>query len=186
VNQFILGSMFSRHKEISVAKLESILTTLSTPGILDLTRHDLLIFGGGGQSRSYYNNLRSDHEVEILWTGWCGPKWTSFLSFIPGQAGLVKVLKPSRLKPLFEDLASHSVSDLYYVPKVITGKIQNAVTQRPTSNDPKKILENEINFLYLQSEMDQTVITNGEERYLFDIAIGSELSDDLKALLSGV
>jgi len=178
--------MLSRHKEISVAKLDTILATLSTSGILDLTRNDVLIFGGGGQSRSYYNNLRSDPDVEILWTGWCGPTWTSFLSFIPGQAGLVKILKPSRLKPLFEDLASHSVSDLYYIPKQLTGKIQNAVSKRPTSNDPKKILENEVSFLYLQSEMDQTVITNGEERYLFDIAIGSELSDDLKALLSGV
>jgi hypothetical protein len=103
--------------------------------------------------------LRSDPEIEILWTGWCGPKWTSFLSFIPGQAGLVKVLNQSRLKPLYEDLASHSVSDLCYVPKDFTEMIKQAVNSGPSSHDSKKILENEINFLYLQCEMDQTIVT---------------------------
>lgn len=176
--------MFPGYRKISVVKLESILKALSIPGTLDLTRYDLLIYGGGGQSRSYYNNLRGDPEVEILWTSWCGPKWTSFLSFIPGQAGLVKVLKPSRLKPLFEDLASHSVSDLYYIPKPLTVKIHNEVSKRPTSHNSKKILENEVSFLHLQCEMDQTVITNGEECYLFNVTMGSDLSGDLKALFS--
>jgi hypothetical protein len=178
--------MFSRYKEIPVTKLESILEALSAPGTLNLYDYDLLVYGGGGQSRSYYNNLRNDTEVEILWTGWCGPKWTSFLSFIPGQAGLVKVLKPTRLKPLFEDLASHSVSDLYYVPKQLTAKILNAVREYPTSHDPKKVLKNEISFLFMQCEMDQTVITNNQECYLFDVAMGPDLSGDLNALFSSV
>jgi hypothetical protein len=178
--------MFSKYQEISVIKLESILEALSTPGMLNLTCCDLLIYGGGGQSRSYYNRLRSDPEVEILWTGWCGPKWTSFLSFIPGQAGLVKVLKPDRIKPLFEDLASHSVSGLYYIPKQLTEKVQNVVSKYPASHDPKNLLENEISFLFMQCEMDETVTTNGEECYLFDVAMGSELSSDLKALFSNV
>ena len=71
-------------------------------------------------------------------------------------------LNQSRLKPLYEDLASHSVSD------------------------SKKILENEMSFLYLQPEMDQTIMTNGEEYYLIDIAAGPNLPDDLKALPSSV
>lgn len=176
--------MFSRYKEISVTKLESILKALSTPGVLNVNDYDLLVYGGGGQSKSYYSNLSNDTEVEILWTGWCGPKWTSFLSFIPGQAGLIKVLKPSRLKSLFEDLASHSVSDLYYVPKALTERIKQVVISGPSSHNSKKILENEMGFLYLQSEMDETVIRNDEECYLFDIAIGPKLPDDVKALFS--
>lgn len=178
--------MFSRYKEISVTKLELILEELSPSSNLNLNEYDLLIYGGGGQSRSFYNNLSKGHEVEILWTGWCGPKWTSFLSFIPGQAGLLKVLKQDRLKPLYEELASHSVSDLYYVPKQLTGKILNAVREYPTLHDPKKVLKNEVSFLFMQCEMDQTVITNGQECYLFDVAMGSELSADLKALFSRV
>jgi hypothetical protein len=178
--------MFSKYKEISVTKLESILEELSTPGKLNLNDYDLLIYGGGGQSKSFYNNLSKDPEIEILWTGWCGPKWTSFLSFIPGQAGLLKVLKQERLKPLYEELASHSVSDLYCVPKQLTAKILDAVHEYPTSHDPKKVLKNEISFLFMQCEMDQTVITNGQECYLFDVAMGPELSGDLKALFSSV
>ncbi|HYF68773.1 MAG TPA: hypothetical protein VD884_11600 [Ohtaekwangia sp.] len=176
--------MFSRYKEIPVTKLESILEALSAPGTLNLHDYDLLVYGGGGQSRSYFNNLSNDTEVEILWTGWCGPKWTSFLSFIPGQAGLVKLLKPTRLKPLFEDLASHSVSDLYYVPKALTERIKQAVISGPSSHDFKKILESEMSFLYLQCEMDETVMRNDEECYLFDIAIGQKLPDNVKALFS--
>lgn len=174
--------MFSRYKEIPVTKLESILEALSAAGTLNLYDYDLLVYGGGGQSRSYYNNLSNDTEVEILWTGWCGPKWTSFLSFIPGQAGLIKVLKPSRLKSLFEDLASHSVSDLYYVPKALTQRIKQAVISGPSSHNSKTILENEMSFLYLQSEMDQTVMRNGQELFLFDLNMGPTLTENIKNL----
>jgi len=170
--------MFSRYKEISVTRLESILEDLSTPGKLNLNDYDLLLYGGGGQSKSFYNNLSKDPEVEILWTGWCGPKWTSFLSFIPGQAGLLKVLNQGRLKTLYEDLASHSVSDLYYVPKALTGKIKQAIVNAPSSHDSKKILENEISFVYIQCEMDETVLTNGVENFLIDIAMGRAVNRD--------
>jgi hypothetical protein len=177
---------FSRYKEIPVSEMNLMLQTLSTAGVLDLTDYDLLVYGGGGQSKAYYLELGNDPDVEIMWTGWSGDKWTSFLSFIPGEAGLVKVLNRSRLKSLFEDLASHSVSDLYYVPKELTEKIKQAVVRQPSSHRAEKILENETRFLYLQAEMDQTVITNGDECYLLDIAIGSNLPHDLKALFSDI
>jgi hypothetical protein len=178
--------MLSKYKEISVTKIESILEALSTPGKLNLNDYDLLLYGGGGQSKSFYNNLSEDPEIEILWTGWCGPKWTSFLSFIPGQAGLLKVLNQGRLKTLYEDLASHSVSDLYYVPKALTEEIKQSVVSAPSSHDSKKILQNAASFIYIQCEMDETVISNGDECYLFDVAIGQELPDEIKTLLSSV
>jgi hypothetical protein len=178
--------MFSRYREIPVEDLELMLQTLSTSGIINLTDYDLLVYGGGGQSKSYYKDLSNDPEVEILWTGWCGAKWMSFLSFIPGEAGLVKVLNQSRLKSLFEDLASHSVSALYYVPKELTEKIKQAAISRPSSYRAEKILENETSFFYLQAEMDETVLTNGRECYLFDIAVGSNLPHDLKVLFSDI
>ncbi len=178
--------MFSKYKEISVTKLDSILEALSTSGNLDLKDYDLLIYGGGGQSKSFYNNLNKDPEIEILWTGWCGPKWSSFLSFIPGQAGLLKVLKQDRLKALYVGLAAHSVSDLYYVPNAVTEKIKQAVINAPSSHDSKEILQNEMSFVYLQCEMDETAISNGEECYFFDFAIGPNLPDEVKALFSNI
>jgi hypothetical protein len=184
--EYIVVMMCSRYKEIPVAEMELILQTLSTPDVLDLTDYDLLVYGGGGQSKSYYKALRNDPEVEILWTGWSGGKWTSLLSFIPGEAGLVKVLNQNRLKSLFEDLASHSVSDLYYVPKELTEKIKGAVISRPSSHRAEKILENETRFFYLQAELDETVITNGKECYLFDIVVGADLPQDLKVLFSDI
>ena len=40
--------MLSRYTEIAVTSLEFILESLSTPGMLDLTRHDTLIYGEVG------------------------------------------------------------------------------------------------------------------------------------------
>lgn len=142
----------------------------------------MLLYGGGGQSKSFYNNLSEDPEIEILWTGWCGPKWSSFLSFIPGQAGLLKVLNQGRLKTLYEDLASHGVSDLYYVPKAFTEKIKQAVVSAPSSHDSKKILEDAMSFIYIQCEMDETVLRNCVENFLIDIAMGTELSPEIRDL----
>src|SRR5688500_16798491 len=107
-----ISAMKTSHKEIEVSELNAILSFLTTSTEIDLENFDFLIYGGGGQGKKFYRDLAKDKELEILWTGWSGPKWTSFLSFIPGQAGLIKLLKQSRLKTLFEDLAALNVSYL--------------------------------------------------------------------------
>lgn len=98
------------------------------------------------------------------------------------QAGLVKVLKQSRVKPLYEDLASLSVSDLYYVRKELTEIILNAASKDPSSHNSKTILENETTFFYLQTEMDQTVMRKGEEYYLYDVIMVQDLPENVIAL----
>ena len=53
--------MLSGYTEIAVTRLEFIVESLSTPGMLDLTRHDTLIYGEVGM---FSFQLRRTENVE--------------------------------------------------------------------------------------------------------------------------
>ena len=82
----------NKYKTIEVNDYEQMLKEISATNVLNFEKHDLLIFGSGGQDRKCCSELKTNPKYELLWSGWSGPKWTKFLSFIPGQAGLVKIL----------------------------------------------------------------------------------------------
>ena len=46
--------MVTKYKEIEVSRLNDILCFLSTSNELDLETFDILIYGGGGQSKKFY------------------------------------------------------------------------------------------------------------------------------------
>jgi len=164
--------MDSKYKLIEVSELDNILTSLTMATEIDLENFDLLVYCGGGQSKKFYRELASDSQLEILWTGWGGPAWAAILSFIPGQAGLIRLLKQGRLKTLFEELAVSSVSYLCYVPKGLTTIIKTDIERSAYSHNPLKILGNQNEFLFIQAEMDDTVIRKSKEFYVFDYEIG--------------
>lgn len=176
--------MKTQYKEIEVSKLNDILSFLATSTVIDLESFDFLIYGGGGQSKKFYRDLAIDKELEILWTGWCGPRWTSILSFIPGQAGLIRLLKQDRLKTLFEELAAASVSYLCYVPKTLTGIIKKDIENSAYSHNLLKILENQGQFLFIQAEMDDTITRKSKEYYLFDYGIGANTQQEIQNLFT--
>ena len=88
---------------------ERFLEKLSKAGLTNQNTHNLILFGGGGQSKNFYQELRSNIRVEVLWSGWPGPKWLSFLSVVPSQGGIIRVIDTSVLPELFTDLSVHSV-----------------------------------------------------------------------------
>ena len=96
---------------------ERFLEKLSKAGLTNQNTHNLILFGGGGQSKNFYQELRSNIRVEVLWSGWPGPKWLSFLSVVPSQGGIIRVIDTSVLPELFTDLSVHSVSEIIYLPK---------------------------------------------------------------------
>lgn len=172
------------YKEIEVSKLDNILSFLAASAKLDLQNFDILIYGGGGQSKQFYRGLAMDNDVEILWTGWPGPRWTSFLSFIPGQAGLIRLLKQERLKTLYEELAALSASYLCYVPKPLTLGIKTDLEQSPFSHNPMKVLESQDDFLWIQAEMDDTITRKSRQYYLFDYLIGAKSNPEIQNLFA--
>ena len=96
--------------EIAVDLMKDIIKTLPNLAAIDSADHSILINGMGGQPRSFYNNLKHNKSVELLWTGWSSNVWwTYLLSFIPGQAGLTKVIDRKQLDNLYLDIGAQSM-----------------------------------------------------------------------------
>ncbi|AHM59220.1 hypothetical protein D770_04765 [Flammeovirgaceae bacterium 311] len=172
------------YKEMEVSKFVQLLTELSQSPAIDLEKFDLLLYGGGGQDRKFYRDLRANSDVELLWSGWCASKWSSFLSFLPSQAGLIRVVKQAFLKPLFLELSAHSVSEVYYVPKSHTSLIFLEISHKRYRASVKDLLKNEDPRFTLQAETDDTIEREDGAYYFFDYEFSSALPDELKDLFA--
>lgn len=118
-----------------------------------------------------------------MWTGWSGPKWSSIFSFIPGQAGLLKVLDKKQFQDQYYELAAYSVTDAIYIPKNRTEEIRSEVMKETWRANFEKFVRFEpISFL-LFSEADETINQNGKAMYIYDYCFGSELSEELKKVI---
>ncbi len=174
-----------KYKTIEVSEYEQMLDEISASDSLDLETFDLLLYGGGGQDKNFYNRIKTNKNFELLWTGWPGPKWLSILSFIPGQAGLLKILDKKEFKEVYYELAAHSVSDVIYVPKGLTEEIVSEAKQKTWRSNFEKIINNEPNSFFLTSEADETISENGNEMYFYDYYLGSDLDNRLKGIIEG-
>lgn len=173
-----------KYKTIEVNDYEEMLNEISNSNEIDFDNFDLLIYGGGGQEKKFYSELKTSPKYKVLWSGWPGPKWTKFLSFIPGQSGLVKILEQGAFYELYYELATLSVSDVIYVKKTLTNSITEQVKKYTWKVNFEKILENEPNSFVLTSETDQTIKENGKEKFLYDFTLGSELNEKLKNIIN--
>jgi hypothetical protein len=129
-----------KHKTIEVKEYEQMVKAISNSNLIALEDFDLLLYGGGGRDKKFYLDLKGNTKCEVLWTGWSGPKWSSLFSFIPGQAGLIKVLEMNLFEELYYELAAHSVSDVIYVPKELTQEIVTEVKEKNNKHNAFKHL----------------------------------------------
>ncbi|MDN5216023.1 hypothetical protein QQ020_28350 [Fulvivirgaceae bacterium BMA12] len=172
-----------KYKTIEVRDYEEMLKEINISEFIDLNNHDLLIYGGGGQDRKFYSDLKTNPKCEVLWTGWSGPKWSAIFSFVPGQAGLVKILEQSAFKDIYYELAAHSVSDVIYVPKDLTESVQVEASERTWRARFESFTEKAPNSFLLTSEADETVIEDGKEMYFYDYYFGSEIIQGLRNII---
>jgi hypothetical protein len=170
--------------EIPAARFNKILDRLSDPEMVYLTSFDLLILSREGQSAPFYDELRDNQDFEVLWTGWLGPAWTSFLSFVTGHAGLVKILKPEKLRPLFEKLSETGVADIYYVPKTLTALLTEKISSRKgTFSD---LLEWEPEYVHLSAQQDDIVQEGIDCYFLYEYHFGPETAAVLRTVFTGL
>ncbi|OEJ99917.1 hypothetical protein [Roseivirga misakiensis] len=174
-----------KYKTIKVSDYELMLNRISNADSLDLETHDLLLYGSGGQDRNFYRYIEANKNCELLWTGWSGPKWSSIFSFIPGQAGLLKLLDKREFKSIYYELAASSVSDAIYLPRKQTKKIVIEAQNKTWRSNFAKLLNNEPHSFLLTSEADETVNKNGDEMYFYDYFLGSNLDSTLKEIIRG-
>ncbi|MCB0632837.1 MAG: hypothetical protein R2824_05285 [Saprospiraceae bacterium] len=172
-----------KYKTIEVSDYELMLKEISNADSLNLESSDLLLYGSGGQDRGFYRNLKTNKNCELLWTGWSGPKWSSIFSFIPGQAGLVKILDKRAFEDLYYELAVHSVSDVIYIPKKLTEQVTIEVRKKTWRANFEKFINKEPNSFLLTSEADETINKNGKEMYFYDYFLGANLDGILKEII---
>jgi hypothetical protein len=171
------------YKTIEVKQYEEMLKAIGRSNLIAFENFELLLYGGGGQDKKFYSDLRQNTKCEVLWTGWSGPKWSSIFSFIPGQAGLIKVLDMNVFEELYYELAAHSVSDVIYVPKELSQEIIADVKEKTWRANFESFVKRVPNSFVLTSEADETVEENGKEMYFYDYAFGSELSHLLRDII---
>jgi len=160
--------------EITVDLMEVIIKALPKLTAIHSTNHSILIHGMGGKPRSFYNDLKQNKSIEILWTGWSSNVWwTNLLSFIPGQAGLTKVLDRTQLDKLFFDIGAQSMCGLYFMPNSKVETILSKVKNNGTLGI-EDFSEYESDYFLLTVDFDF------ESKYYFEIIIGSDLDKEIK------
>ncbi|GAB3203573.1 hypothetical protein ABID22_002121 [Pontibacter aydingkolensis] len=172
-----------KYKLIEIKEYEKMLSEISLSESIDLNNYDLLLYGGGGQSKSFYRNLQQNSDYQVLWTGWAGPKWSSILSFIPGQAGLIKVVNQQAFKELYYKLAAYSVSEVLYVPKSLTLEIVDDVRKKNWKIKFEKFIDKASESFLLTSEADEAVDEKGKGMYFIDYCFGEKVSTVLKDIV---
>ncbi|TPE46418.1 hypothetical protein [Pontibacter mangrovi] len=172
-----------KYKLVEIKEYEKMLEEISESKSIDLDNYDLLLYGGGGQSKSFYRNLQQNSNCQVLWTGWAGPKWSSIFSFIPGQAGLIKILNQQAFKELYYELAAYSVSEVLYVPKFLTPEILNEVRKKTWKTKFELFIDKAPESFLLTSEADEAVDEKGKGVYFIDYFLGEKASKVLKDIV---
>lgn len=175
--------MPKKYIEVELAKFNRILERLSDSSMIDLSSFDLIIHGRG-KDQEFYSRLGKDEGVEVLRSGSTFGKWAKLLSFIPSQAGVIRILDPSRLKPLFEDLGSLNMSEIFYIPRELTDRIVEKIFHR----DEKVLdaLDDYNEYLYLKAKMDDYVQHDSDCYYLYDYRLGPETAAVIRTVFNGL
>lgn len=59
--------------------------------------------------------MKDNPDIDLIWTGLFGPKWMRILSFIPAQAGLLKLKNINSLKDIYLQVGELSFSSIYFL-----------------------------------------------------------------------
>lgn len=176
--------MPKKYIEVELARFNRILERLSDSSMIDLSSFDLIIHGRGGKDEEFYSRLREDDGVEILRSGSVLGKWAKLLFFIPSQAGVIRILDPSRLKPLFEELGSFNISEIFYIPRELTERMVEKIFHR----DEKVLdaLDDYNEYLYLKARLDDYVQQDSDCYYLYDYRLGPETAAVIRTVFNGL
>lgn len=138
----------------------------------------ILLYGQGARSRTFYTNLKRNPDVEVLWNGWRGPKWLAFLSFIPAQAGLVRLHNIKKLKTLFHLIGEISVCSLMIVREIKAQNILEEIKKSDGVVDPEKFFNEQDDYLYYEVNDDYSY--EGHEDIVYQVlSYGSAFNKDI-------
>lgn len=171
---------------IKIDVMEDIIKELPKLSAIHATTHSILIHGMGGKPRSFYRTLDQNKSVELLWTGWSSNVWWTFLlSFIPGQAGLMKVLNRKQLDELYLDIGGQSMCGLYFIPN---DKILWVLDKVKKERTPfiGKLLEDEKNYFLLTVDFDFHGGKRDGEVYYCHLLMGEKLDSEINTVFQSM
>jgi len=157
---------------------------------LDEIRNDkfsILILGGGHKTKRFYRELEKDHDVELLWRGWSGPRWSKVFSFIPGQAGLIKLKNVNRLLEIHDLVGEQSTCRLYYLPigksSLLIDSIRSNYWKSIDSQHAEDITSKLDNYFILETFYDLSQDNVGQDLYRIQVEYGDETNQKIKDVL---
>ncbi|MGE0267390.1 MAG: hypothetical protein AB7S78_02890 [Candidatus Omnitrophota bacterium] len=115
---------------------------------------EILIFGQGGKTRSFYQKISKDPNVEILWTGSGAPSKNFFLKMIPFECGLVRLKIYRHLSLILESVGSNSQCGFYYIHKSLTVQILNRIKTDLHGIELHKIVTSEHPYFLMEINFD--------------------------------
>lgn len=169
---------------VEVDAVEAVVRKLPEVAAFNNPDYIVLIHCMGGQTSGYFRNLWKNDEVKVLWHGWFTRTWwTYFLWFIPGQAGLVKVLDRSKTYDWYEEIGGLSFCGLYFVPCELETKILDAIRNDKYRDLKPEIFRDEKNYFLLSVDFDMHGGERDGEIVYRELIAGDELDADMEALL---
>lgn len=167
---------------ISADLKETIIKTLPNIPAIHSTDHSILFHIMGGQTRSFFNELKKRRDLEVLWTGWIGKSWWSYIfSFIPGQCGLLRIIDRKRLDVLIEELGEMSYCGIYFIPN---NKVENVLQQVELKTDGlEEIFKAESDYFLLEIDFDYNGGDKDGEVFYRRVTWGDTLDGELQKTL---
>lgn len=169
--------------DVEVDLMEDIIKELPKLTALHSEDHSILLHGLGGQTKYFFRELKKIESVEVLWTGWSDNVWwTYLLSFIPGQAGLIKVVDRKKLDEIYLDLGANIMCGLYFIPN---RKVQPILdrTRKERISSVRDILDDETNYFLLTVDFGYHGGDRDGEIFYRHVIIGEDLDEELRRTL---
>lgn len=169
--------------EIYESQVEQTLEELQSSEYMHEPNYVVLIYGQGGQTRKFYKELINSADVDVLWSGWCGPKWSKIFSFIPGQAGLVRLNNLKVVKDIFTSVGAMSLCSLIFTHEGKAEELRKQLVNNNWNIDLEKFFSSDTNYLYY--EVDDDYATSENEGVVYRaLSYGKSFSKELTSLFS--
>ena len=170
--------------EVEIGLMRDIIQILPSLSAIHSTEQTILIHVSGGETRSFFRSLKQYKDIQLLWTGWMGKSWWSYIfSFIPGQAGLIKVLNRKLVDVLYQKVGRRSFSGLYFIPNSKSDQFLEAVRTKKEHDQFEEILKDEGNYFLLMVDFDYWPGNPKADLFYRDVTLGNNLDEEIRKVL---
>ena len=180
------GNHAELSEEIDIDRFDKMVSEVVSSKLLEQDGFSVFIYGQGCKPRSFYHELKYNPDVELFWTGFSGPKTLWFLSFIPGQAGLLKVNNLAKTQELYNEVGGLSFCSLFFFPTDKEEELINGIRKNHLKFSTKDWLKDVDSYFILDTDFDFHGGDRDGEIYYRFLRYGTGLNEELKEILTRI